>query len=362
MNIIHNHLGKSGVLTIGDIKWKPNPMPGFNRKRNLAVPYVDSLSIDTKAKRIWDYYFLLLFHRFDLMNRLKKNKDELNTNAKTLHDHLFESDGNVNQNNLLSLLIEKPQENIDIISWNGIVSPKAIIKTFDYDILSGETYKDEFITLIQMLNVNVCPYCGRVFTTTIKSKDSNNARTCQVDHFYPQSKYPWLAISLCNLIPACGFCNLHKSDNTNDAILYPYDEGIGDLYRFTTHPTKGVEYLVGSRNSEEDFTVSLDPVIPHRSQEELSDYEKRIGNEINMFKVNELYSTHNSYVCNIFRQRYILGDPYINSIFSSFKNMFDSPEDVRAMMYLKRIDSESIGSNPLDKLTRDIDHEIDLLE
>ena len=68
------------------------------------------------------------------------------------------------------------------------------------------------------------------------------------------------------------------------------------------------------------------------------------------------------YVCNIFRQRYILGDPYINSIFSSFKNMFDSPEDVRAMMYLKRIDSESIGSNPLDKLTRDIDHEIDLLE
>ena len=32
------------------------------------------------------------------------------------------------------------------------------------------------------------------------------------------------------------------------------------------------------------------------------------------------------------------------------------------MLYLKRIDAESIGSHPLDKLTRDIDQEIDLLE
>lgn len=361
MNKIHNHLGKSSVLTIDDIKWKPNPMPGFNRKKNLDVPYVDSPSIDTNTKKIWDYYFSLLFHRFDLMSRLKKNKTELESNAKDLHAFLFQ-DGNVNRNNLLSLLIKKPQENLNIINWEKITSPNAIIKTFDYDLLSDKTYTDEFVTLFQMLNVNVCPYCGRAFTTTIKSKDSNNARTCQVDHFYPQSKYPWLAISLWNLIPACGFCNLHKSDNTDDAILYPYDEGIGDLYRFTTHPTQGVGYLVGSRNSEEDFIVSLDSVVPHKPQEKLSDYEKRIDNEINMFKVNELYSTHNIYVCNIFRQRYILGDPYINSIFSSFKNMFDSPEDVRAMVYLKRINSESIGSNPLDKLTRDIDHEIDLLK
>ena len=361
MNKIHNPLEKTGVLTVSDIKWKTDPTPGFNRKKNLDVPYVDSSSIDNKAKRIWDFYFLLLFHRFDLMGKLIKNKDTLKSTAEDLHTHLFIK-GNVNRNNLLHLLIEKPQVNINILNWKNIVSPKAIVKIFDYDTLSGDTYKDEFVTLIQMLNVNVCPYCGRAFTTTIRKSNYSNARTCQVDHFYPQSKYPWLAISLWNLIPVCGFCNLHKSDNTEDTILYPYEEEIGDLYRFITHPTQGVGYLVGSRNSEEDFIVSLDPVVQHSQQEIMRDYKKKINNEINIFKINELYSTHNSYICNIFRQRYIFGNPYIQSIFSSFKNMFDSPEDVRAMMYLKRIDSENIGSNPLDKLTRDIDHEIDLLE
>lgn len=35
----------------------------------------------------------------------------------------------------------------------------------------------------------------------------------KLDHFYPKSLYPFFALSLYNLIPVCGTCNLVKSDN-----------------------------------------------------------------------------------------------------------------------------------------------------
>ena len=212
-----------------------------------------------------------------------------------------------------------------------------------------------------MLSVNVCPYCGRNFTTTIQKGAKSHARTCQIDHFYPQSKYPWLAVSLLNLIPSCGFCNNKKKDREPD-ILYPYEEEMGEVYRFRTHPVNDVSYLVGAQNSEESFTVSLELAAPLEIKEIPSMFEERIETEISLFKINELYSTHNSYIGNIYRQRYVLGIPYIDSLISSFGDLFHSREEVRAMLYLKRIDNGSIGENPLDRLTRDIDHEIDLLE
>lgn len=360
MNKIHNHLGDPKPLTIKDIVWEVQSEPGYRRKRNLSVPTVQG-SVDDKAARIWNCYFKLLFHRFDIMGRLVKEKSALNKKANDLYQLLFQKDGSVNRDGLLDILIKRPDHNKSIITKANIKSNVPIVNVFDYDTLTGKTYQKEFTTLVQMLSVNVCPYCGRNFTTTIQKSAEGYARTCQIDHFFPQSTYPWLAVSLLNLIPSCGFCNNRKKDREPD-ILYPYKEEIGEIYRFRTHPIKGMSYLVGAQNSEEDFQVSLEPTLPLKADEDLSDYEILIENEISLFKINELYSSHNGYVANIFRQRYVFGIPYIDSLVSSFGNLFHSREDVRAMLYFKRIDNESIGENPLDRLTRDIDHEIDLLE
>ena len=45
-----------------------------------------------------------------------------------------------------------------------------------------------------------------------------------------------------------------------------------------------------------------------------------------------------------------------------FNDLFHKPEEAREMIYMKRIDPESIGSNPLDKLCRDIERETDWSE
>lgn len=49
----------------------------------------------------------------------------------------------------------------------------------------------------------------------------------QMDHYYPRDLYPYLAVSLYNLVPCCAVCNTAKGplDTMKDPILYPYDEG-----------------------------------------------------------------------------------------------------------------------------------------
>lgn len=57
------------------------------------------------------------------------------------------------------------------------------------------------------LDVKVCPYCNRCLIEPID--DGNGKRTVvgELDHFYCKSKYPYLAVSLYNLVPSCGICN-----------------------------------------------------------------------------------------------------------------------------------------------------------
>ncbi|MDQ7066856.1 MAG: hypothetical protein Q9M40_01995 [Sulfurimonas sp.] len=54
--------------------------------------------------------------------------------------------------------------------------------------------------LVKSLNLSVCPYCNR---NTIYNITNKNRRTSDLDHFYPKSKYPFLAVSFYNLIPSC---------------------------------------------------------------------------------------------------------------------------------------------------------------
>jgi hypothetical protein len=213
-----------------------------------------------------------------------------------------------------------------------------------------------------LLEVNVCPYCGRSFIQTVRKKRGGGyIRTCQADHYLPKSEYPWLALSLRNLIPVCSTCNRIEGADT-DPFLYPYEEEMGDAYRFQTHPVKGLSYLTGARNAEEEFTVSLEKV-PAAKEIEAGNPQfcKRVEHQRKLLGLDELYATHNAYVLNIFRQRWIFGEPYVQELLHAYPELFHSAEEVRSMLYMKSIDTADIGKNPLDKLTRDVDHEIQLL-
>ena len=355
MNKIHNPLGAPGSLNVDDIKWEEQEANLGKNTRKYPVPVMKG-TVEPGAEKIWKKYFALLFLHFHLLERFKHNAEEVKTHARNFYNHFYIDENEVDKKKLLTLLTCDPREEPAWEKDDSIEAINAITKVFNYKYLTAQ-YRNEFADFIQALGVDVCPYCGRAFTTTVKKKKEGFVRANQVDHYYPKSQYPWLALSIWNLIPACGPCNNLKSDDT-DPFLYPYTEEMGDIYRFCTHPVKGVGYLVGTKDSEADYNLTLELITKEKKEPE---YFERAENEIGKLNINDLYSVHNKYVCDIFRQRYIFGLPYIDDLVSSFPELFPGREDVRAMLYMKSIKAEDIGRNPLDKLTRDINIEINQL-
>ncbi len=80
------------------------------------------------------------------------------------------------------------------------------------------------VALIQELGVNVCPYCGmNYFSTVTKLKTGKTVTVATLDHYRPREVYPMFAMNLYNLIPSCKNCNsTFKSIENEHIICNPY--------------------------------------------------------------------------------------------------------------------------------------------
>ncbi len=67
-------------------------------------------------------------------------------------------------------------------------------------------------TFLAMLDVDVCPYCEDEYLDTVEI-GGKRKRTSEIDHFFPKSKYPALAMCVYNLVPSGQNCNGLKLEN-----------------------------------------------------------------------------------------------------------------------------------------------------
>lgn len=305
---------------------------------------------------IWKLYYELI-QSISLETNLINYKDDIAKESNSLGEYLFPNNQGLSKKNLkdlLETLTDKDtlEKNKLIFSPNDPSRPDwtVVKRVFDYDTFSERA---KFKQLIHLLGVETCPYCNRAFTSTVK-KGEKFYRTNQADHYMNKDNYPYLALTLPNLIPVCAACNNHKSARIKP-VLYPYKEGFENKYRFVTHPVRGYRYLVGEPGSENDFEVVIEKAPDAITTKE---YDERVNASREFFGLDVLYTSHNAYVRRIFEQRYIFGDAYAEDLCRSFPQYFTSKADVREMLYMKSIDENNLGEAPLSKLTADIDAEI----
>lgn len=215
--------------------------------------------------------------------------------------------------------------------------------------------KRDIYQLLEMLGVlEVCPYCNRQFISIVKEKRVRP----ELDHFKSKSKYPYLAISINNLIPVCNTCNKLKRD-IDDKIIYPYEEQFGENYIFRADCNQDdiVALHTGASTAIKKFKLTIE------KKEDIADdeYSKRVHNSINVFALEELYQSHGSYVADLFRQRYILTDEYLEDLKKQFPQLFRSEREVKHLLRLMNYSLEEMGHRPLGKLTHDISEQIDEL-
>lgn len=91
-----------------------------------------------------------------------------------------------------------------------------IKKLFDYNSFMTQR---RALWLIQDLKAHICPYCNQINIESDSSKyEIKKRHRSALDHFFPKSKFPFLALSIYNLVPACDECNRTKKSDYNTYI------------------------------------------------------------------------------------------------------------------------------------------------
>lgn len=145
---------------------------------------------------------------------------------------------------------------------------------FDYDLMASEYgYR-----LTDNANVIICVYCG------LEKIQAYNTADIQVrhdlDHFHPKSRFPFLALSLFNLIPAGIICNQkHKKNTSMLGYMHPCLDSLQSdtFFNFSfadnTNIIKTLKVGVTLKNNFKDKNISLFKIQPlYDGDEELRNW------------------------------------------------------------------------------------------
>ena len=209
----------------------------------------------------------------------------------------------------------------------------------------------------EKLGVTVCPYCNRSYIFTVEKEARNGKARPQYDHFFPKSKYPYLAVSMYNLIPSCAVCNSGKSDKDSFKdqkvqYLNPYVEGYGTKTVLQITPKKKKDRIHSYVGLAEEYTVK-----PESAPDVDKDAAKRIQDTWDLLKLGPLYEKHSDYIRNILRAKQIYTEEYLDQLMKSFPGAFDDMDDLRNVVYFNYLDEEDWGKRILAKLTHDLEAE-----
>ena len=281
-----------------------------------------------------------------------KKLDKINSSIKSC----FGDDWNFEK------LIKAKPKDLEVLA--NIYKFKCCAEPINFETYYGylNNYKDKkFITddkkpyrayeLIKSLDINSCPYCNR--NTIYNLKYSKN-RTSELDHFYPIKKYPFFGLSFYNLIPSCKVCNKIKNDKADKEYINPYDERF-DFNRNAKFDfkIKGVDFY----RSEQDIKLKckLDEKIS-------SEEKKRIKNNIQDFKLYDLYQNHKDTVVELIQKEFIYNESYLDELMQNYEGtLFKNREDLLRLVTCGYVGDADLHKRPLSKLIKDISEELELL-
>lgn len=292
---------------------------------------------------------------------IKKSYPEL----RSFHEHL--------RSNIDEILIGKPYVCSKWIRyWKFILlhlsvysskkrSPKAIKKNISSymnkltDAFAYKRYRTNGLNKIAvMINVKTCLYCNQNFTIVVGNSPDNkgeivmdNAQAfIQFDHFFDKSSFPFLSMSLYNLIPACPQCNHKKSNKSYSLALHPY---VVDYASQLTFKIKDPDAMTNPKFMKIDL---MEVEIENGGNMEL-------GNLMSNLAIKERYSRHLDMVKELEIAKYL--QPYYEKILSDSMpseigdalSKFDS-NLLRRHLFGFFQDEKDINQRPLTKFCQDI--------
>lgn len=179
-------------------------------------------------------------------------------------------------------------------------------KIFDYDSFTAKRKKRwSAYKLCNTLAYRVCPYCH--YAHMLVTEEGKKSIRPDLDHYYPQHRYPYLALSLQNLIPSCSVCN-SRLKGGEDMGTKPYLHPLKDAESLHFRCEKPGRSIVDIVSDFENIKDQLDVVIIHsatcaKSQNTLELFQLRqryaefstqaadfVGSKTSIDNLDELFS------------------------------------------------------------------------
>lgn len=281
---------------------------------------------------------------------LNKRKYLPNNELKAYLNYLLVAD------NLKQLIIARPESLTGIIAftksrYGGFLTKKHPSNIILNNLFVKSCYDDTKIfskhDFIKTINIETCPYCNRNY---IYYLSKNKEIKPEIDHFFPKSKYPFLAMSFYNLIPSCQTCNGFGAKEEKDPLL----NGLINPYLL--------------KNS--DFSFSFEPISSKIISTLLDKNSikvkiiKNIPGHLDVFKLKDLYELHSDHVVElIFKSKIKYSDTY-RAYLEQYKEkgLEFSDIEIDRMILGNYATEEDIHKRPLAKLYQDIGKELKLIK
>jgi 5-methylcytosine-specific restriction endonuclease McrA len=295
----------------------------------------------------------------------------LNKLQALLLDPAFEQD---NERDLLNYLIENfeniikapPQGLYRIIQrfhengWQDLLtqidgnrlSPvgSEVLEAFSYERLR----KEKLVNLAGYLNIKSCLYCNAQFTLVVHNGNKNLAKF-QFDHFFPKKKYPYLSISLYNLIPSCASCNQCKTDRNYqfNEIAHPFRDDFQALTQFEINHNAHNRLLQGALVPENEINVYLSNMN-----------DPRVRNQNSFTAIESIYKRHIDIVKEIYLKAYTYrngGKEALMNLEHNGERLFASEDEIEWLLLANYKQVSDINKRPLAKFMQDIARQAGLI-
>ena len=283
-------------------------------------------------------------HIVEVAPKIKKyiNKERTTSNKKCL-DYI---EANISyiigaDSYEVDAIVEKFQNDFP----NSLDDTKILYKTlknkiFGYAYNNWRRWKYNPYVFVEETGLKTCPYCNRNYIFSVNNR-SKKLRP-EIDHFYPKSKYPFLAMSYGNLIPSCSVCNHTKSDTYNKSLVNPYSVKENDYY-ITLKPN------------------SIDFALVEVEKYDFKSFDIEVRGKaiinIDIFKLKELYSQHKDEVLELLVKKAYYPKSYIREL-----ELFDfSKDEIYRYLFSNYNQDDDLHKRPLSKLIKDISQELGLL-
>ena len=194
------------------------------------------------------------------------------------------------------------------------------------------------------IEVHTCYYCNIDFINTFKkNNETKNAFT--LDHVLEKADYPFLALSLYNLVPSCYVCNSKVKDSK---ILF--DEFSPTNKDFDFNERVKFKSFISNVNlqieKEQDFYIKL-----------IENYSNKYDEYIKSLNLNDRYDYHKYKVLEMIQKRKEYPDSRIKELSDLTKK---TQEEIKQDLF-GIYTSEDLHKRPLSKLIKDISEELDLI-